>query len=62
MALISEQNYDEGQIFERTLKKLDPVNFVIVGGFKSEKHPKIECYIDGTLNQPRLSLIKQSQE
>ena len=57
-ALISEQNYDEGQIFERTLKKLDPVNFVIVEGFKSEKHPKIECYLDGTLNQP---LIKSDK-
>ena len=57
-ALISKQNYDEEQILERTLYKLDPVNFVIVEGFKSEKHPKIECYLDGTPKQP---LIKSDK-
>jgi len=51
-AMISSQAYVEDTVLEKLLGKLDPVDFIIVEGYKSEKHPKIECYRLGCQKNP----------
>ena len=51
-AMISSQAYAEDTVLEKLLGKLDPVDFIIVEGYKSEKHPKIECYRLGCPKKP----------
>ena len=51
-AMISSQAYVEDTVLENLLGKLDPVDFIIVEGYKSEKHPKIECYRLGCQKNP----------
>ena len=51
-AMISSQAYAEDTVLEKLLRKFDPVDFIIVEGYKSEKHPKIECYRLGCQKNP----------
>ena len=51
-AMISTQAYEKDKALEKLLGKLDSVDFVIVEGYKSEKHPKIECYRLGCPKEP----------
>ena len=51
-AMISSQAYENDKALEKLLGKLDPVDFIIVEGYKSEKHPKIECYRLGCPKNP----------
>ena len=51
-AMISSQAYENDKALEKLLGKLDPVDFIIVEGYKTEKHPKIECYRLGCQKNP----------
>ena len=51
-AMISSQAYAEDTVLAKLLGKLDPVDFIIVEGYKTEKHPKIECYRLGCQKNP----------
>ena len=39
-------------------KKLDPVDFVIIEGFKTHWHPKIETYLSGNSHEPLIATSK----
>ena len=51
-AMISSQAYMEDTVLDKLLGKLDSVDFVIVEGYKGQKHPKIECYRLGCPKKP----------
>ena len=51
-AMISSQAYEKETTLEKLLGKLDPVDFIIVEGYKSGQHPKIECYRLGCQKNP----------
>ena len=57
-ALISSQRYSEKEVLSKMLKKLDPVDFVIIEGFKTYWHPKIETYLSGNSHEPLIATSK----
>ena len=61
-ALISSQRYSEKEVLSKMLKKLDPVDFVIIEGFKTYWHPKIETYLSGNSNEPLIATSKNKSK
>ncbi len=51
-AMISSQIDRKEQTLQNLILKLDPVDFILVEGYKTEKHPKIECYRLGCPKNP----------
>lgn len=46
-ALMHELRDADEPAFETLLAKMDPVDLILVEGYKGEAHPKLECFRDG---------------